>query len=385
MKLTSATCLANGTSIKVTWNDKSTARFHAVWLRDNSLDPDTRNASNGQRLISVLDIPSDIAVTETSITPDGALSILIAPEMKKLIFPADWLKRNSYDHIRHADNFLFEPSVKTWNEDLQNHIPTATWDKIRLSQSAFADWLSDIQRYGFAVLEGVPQHSGAVCEVAELFGHVRKTNYGRWFEVRSEVNPSNLAYTNLGLQAHTDNPYRDPVPTLQLLSCLDNSVDGGHSIVVDGFAAAKQLQTENPEAAKLLSKYRATFHYAGSADVDLRADKPVIDRTEDGQITAIHFNNRSAAPLVHVPYDEMERYYEAYRAFSEIIDDSCQHVHFKLTPGTMFIVDNTRVLHARTAFSGSGTRWLQGCYADKDGLLSTLNVIGARQSLGNVA
>jgi gamma-butyrobetaine dioxygenase len=41
----------------------------------------------------------------------------------------------------------------------------------------------------------------------------------------------------------------------------------------------------------------------------------------------------------------------------------------------LFIVDNTRVLHARKAFSGVGKRWLQGCYADRDGLLSTLAVI----------
>ena len=76
-------------------------------------------------------------------------------------------------------------------------------------------------------------------EVAELFGYVRETNYGRWFEVSAEVNPSNLAYTNLGLQAHTDNPYRDPVPTLQFLACLENTVEGGDSIVVDGFASQR--------------------------------------------------------------------------------------------------------------------------------------------------
>ena len=45
---------------------------------------------------------------------------------------------------------------------------------------------------------------------------------------------------------------------------------------------------------------------------------------------------------------------------------------FKLEPGESFIVDNTRVLHARKAYSGTGSRWLQGCYADKDGLLSAL-------------
>jgi len=48
---------------------------------------------------------------------------------------------------------------------------------------------------------------------------------------------------------------------------------------------------------------------------------------------------------------------------------------FKLNPGECFIVDNTRVLHARTAYSGAGTRWLQGCYVDKDGLLSTISTM----------
>ena len=38
-------------------------------------------------------------------------------------------------------------------------------------------------------------------------------------------------------------------------------------------------------------------------------------------------------------------------------------------------LDNTRVLHARTAFSGTGSRWLQGCYVDKDGLLSTISTL----------
>jgi alpha-ketoglutarate-dependent taurine dioxygenase len=38
----------------------------------------------------------------------------------------------------------------------------------------------------------------------------------------------------------------------------------------------------------------------------------------------------------------------------------------------MFIVDNLWVPHARKAITSGGECWLQGCYADKDGLLSTL-------------
>ena len=71
----------------------------------------------------------------------------------------------------------------------------------------------------------------------------------------------------------------------------------------------------------------------------------------------------------------MENYYKAYRAFSDVINDSTLAVNFKLNPGECFVTDNTRVLHARTAYSGAGTRWLQGCYVDKDGLLSKISAI----------
>jgi [2-(trimethylamino)ethyl]phosphonate dioxygenase len=246
---------------------------------------------------------------------------------------------------------------------------------VSTNTQALGDWLAAVDRYGFALLTGLPTESGFLCKVADLFGYVRETNYGRWFEVRAEVNPNNLAYTNLGLQAHTDNPYRDPVPTMQILACLENTVDGGDSIVVDGFAVASHLKRESPRGFDLLSRYPARFEYAGSAGIRLRAKRPFIELSPDGEMIAIRFNNRSAAPLVDVPYDDMAEFYAAYRRFAEILEDSSMEVTFKLKPGELFIVDNTRVLHARKAFSGAGKRWLQGCYPDKDGLLSTLAAI----------
>ena len=71
----------------------------------------------------------------------------------------------------------------------------------------------------------------------------------------------------------------------------------------------------------------------------------------------------------------MESYYKAYRAFSDIINNPALAISFKLNPGECFIVDNTRVLHARKAYSSYGNRWLQGCYVDKDGLLSKISTI----------
>jgi gamma-butyrobetaine dioxygenase len=105
----------------------------------------------------------------------------------------------------------------------------------------------------------------------------------------------------------------------------------------------------------------------------------MIELSADGELSAIRFNNRSAAPITDVPYDQMQQYYSAYRRFARIIDDPDMRVVFKLEPGESFIVDNTRVLHGRSGYSSdTGSRWLQGCYADRDGLLSTLAVLEAR-------
>lgn len=385
MRLKDATILPGSDVLRVEWDDGATARFHALWLRDNALDPATRSPGNGQRLVTLLDLPAQVTVSRAAVEPGGGLAVTLAPELKEVEFPAAWLRRHAYDRERATEPGWLDPGIETWDAALQADVPTARWPAVDQDRQALAGWLGAVRRYGFAVLTGVPTESGALCRVAESFGHVRETNYGRWFEVRAEVNPSNLAYTNLGLQAHTDNPYRDPVPTLQLLACLENSVEGGDSVVVDGFRAAERLRAEDARAFDLLSRYCARFDYSGAAGVRLRARKPMIELAPDGELVAVRFNNRSAAPLSDIAFDDMADYYAAYRRFAEIIEDPAMEVTFKLAPGELFIVDNTRVLHARKAFSGTGSRWLQGCYADKDGLLSTLTAIEDENSLGEVA
>ncbi|MEM9127919.1 MAG: TauD/TfdA family dioxygenase, partial [Pseudomonadota bacterium] len=344
------------------------ARFHAIWLRDNALDPETRSPGNGQRLITINDIPPDLSISDVRIE-QGDLHVTFQPEDKTVTFPARWLADHSYDRHPPQNAGWTAPGITTWDAGLTP--PSASWGDVHADPDKKRDWLAAIAEFGFAKLTDGPTQPESLLRVADLFGFVRETNYGPYFEVRTEVNPTNLAYTGLGLQAHTDNPYRDPVPTLQILYCLENSAAGGDSIVVDGFRAAEKLRDRNPEGFDLLAGHPARFEYKGSDGVCLRARRPMIELSPDGALMGIRFNNRSTAPLVDIPFDRMEAYYAAYRQLGEIIDDPAMGVSFKLEPGESFIVDNTRVLHARLGYSGAGSRWLQGCYADKDGLLST--------------
>ena len=369
-----ADIIDNGRAVAVTWADGGTERFHAFWLRENAPDPETRDPGNGQRLITLGDIPADTRIT-SAITSPNSLTLTFAPEGKTVIYTSDWLHDHVYDIDQNQGVAWLEDQASWDAAHARRFMQTAEFDAVRLDHKARRKWLNQIATFGFAKMTGGPVESGALLQVIDLFGYIRETNYGKWFEVRTEVNPTNLAYTGLGLQVHTDNPYRDPAPTLQLLYCLENAAEGGDSIVVDGFKAAQILRDEDRDAFDALSQFCARFSYGGEKGVRLEARRPVIELAPDGELKSIRFNNRSSAPLTDVPYDRMEAYYRGLCTFGEIIEDPALTVSFKLEPGESFIVDNTRVLHGRTGYEGSGNRWLQGCYADKDGLLSTLHAL----------
>ena len=365
----------NGNVLRLTTSN-GVFRFHATWLRDNAQDPATRDPHNGQRLITLANLPADCAMKAAKMDGD-AIHLTFATDGKAVVFDAGWLVAHAYDVVHDQTRGRLPDKAVAWDSSLSDTLPSADLTALQSSNAALKNWLSSLARYGIAKVSGVPTQEGALFKVVDLFGYVRETNYGRLFEVRTEVNPVNLAYTGLGLQAHTDNPYRDPQPTVQVLACLENSAAGGENMVVDGFAAAQRLRDEDADGFGLLTQYCARFSYVGSTGVALHSRRPVIELSPDGVLQAIRFNARSAAPLVDVPFDKMEGYYRALRRLTDIIDDATMEVQFKLSPGEAFVVDNTRVLHARKGYSGAGTRWLQGCYADRDGIFSTLAALEA--------
>ena len=216
-------------------------RFHAMWLRDNSWDPETRAAGNGQRLVSLGELPADTPMTEAGVSGDQ-ITVTFAPEGKTVTYNAGWLVENAYDRPASTERGWLGEGIETWDSGLMGNVPIGDFAQLSSDSDALGAWLEQVTRYGFGKVVNGPVEDGALFKVVDLFGYVRETNYGRHFEVRTEVNPTNLAFTGLGLQAHTDNPYRDPVPSVQVLYCLESSAAGGENMVVDGFAAARRLR-----------------------------------------------------------------------------------------------------------------------------------------------
>jgi [2-(trimethylamino)ethyl]phosphonate dioxygenase len=357
-------------TLTIDWADGRESRFAAIWLFDNR--PDGRHGPDGQRLFDVAELPDEVGIAAAELTGDGDVAVTFTPNAVATVFSGAWLRDHALDPTSRAER-RFDRHL--WDRELATNPPTAAYAEVVKGGRVLADWLAHVRDYGFALLSGVPAEKGMVCRVVELFGYVRETNYGRLFDVISVEKPDNLAFTGLALGNHTDNPYRDPVPQLQLLHCLQAAEEGGESVVVDGFFAAERLRREAPDAFDLLTRYAVPFRYVEKGLVDLQAGAPLIEVDSEGDLRAVRYNNRSAAPF-DLPEEAVVPFYRAYRRFGRLLHDSAAIVSFRLGAGDLFIVDNQRVLHGRRGF-GKGRRHLQGTYADKDGLLSRLRVLEA--------
>ena len=105
-------------------------------------------------------------------------------------------------------------------------LPYHNYQSFNNSSDLTINMLKDFHSLGFVIITDLSKNEGTVINFAESLGPIRSTNFGKYFDVISKPNPNDLAYTGLGLSAHTDNPYRKPIPGIQLLHCIANEADG---------------------------------------------------------------------------------------------------------------------------------------------------------------
>jgi gamma-butyrobetaine dioxygenase len=111
------------------------------------------------------------------------------------------------------------------------------------------------------------------------------------------------------------------------------------------------------------------FLYRSKA-AELYAERPLIQLSCCGEVSAVHYNNRSVAPL-RLSAREARAFYGAYRRFAALLCDSRFHVQCRLRDADAVLFDNQRILHGRTAFSsGRHPRHLRGCYLSRDSVYS---------------
>ena len=286
-------------------------------------------------------------------------------------YDPDWLRAHCDGASRGAQR---RPAPVTWGAELADAMPGEDHEAVIASDSALLRWLRLLCDSGVAVLRGTPCAPLSVLALARLIGPVRATNFGAHFDVVSKPDPNSNAYTALGLLCHTDLPNWEQPPDYQLLHCLQNDAQGGDSVLVDGFRAAETLRRRDPAAFRLLSEHPIDFRFQ-DRESDIRYRARTIGLDETGALQEVRFNF-AVMEAVSAPAHRMGALCRALRAFAAIIRDPSIECLYRLSPGELLVFDNRRVLHGRSAFDPStGTRHLQGCYVDRDQLLSRIRVL----------
>lgn len=350
----------------IDWSDGTSSEFASLWLRDNVRED--RDPHSGQRLIDIVDLPEEPKI-RSAVARDGAVQVQWEAESRHASFGFKWLLAHAAGRSEHHARFAPRRWLEGARLDAARDFAWASFAQAQDDRALRAHWLERLLQDGIAFLSGVPPTDNGILEAAALAGRVSQTNYGLVFDVRSVPQPENLAYSDLGLGLHTDNPYREPVPGFQVLHALIASPDGGDSLFGDGFAIAEHLRATAADAFALLTQTPVPFLYR-SNDVELYAERPLIQLSCTGEVSAVHYNNRSIAPL-RLAAQEARAYYSAYRRFAALLRDPRFHLQLSLRDGDLVAFDNQRTLHGRTAFSSARyPRHLRGCYLTRDSVYS---------------
>jgi gamma-butyrobetaine dioxygenase len=332
--------------------------IHPFWLRERVDEEEFLDKSTQQRLFDPTSLDNEISIDKASIS-DKFLKINFNDGVNSKL-DIDKLAQE-FDN---KDTVLKSITKIKWDSSLDK-IKDFEYQEKFFESKAMHDLLVSFYQYGFVIIKNIPTNNNFIVKFANSIGSVRRTNFGEYFDVKSKPDPNDLAYTSLGLTPHTDNPYRNPVPCIQLLHCIESEVSGGLSTLVDGYTLTEDLKKENSKFYKILSEVKVRFKFIDK-EVVLEDWSELIKLNEDKTFKQVRFSPR----LDYVPIlekDQLDLYYRARKKLSKMYNSDKYRREFKLAPKDLMMMDNYRLLHGRTSYeTKEGNRYLQGCYIDYD-------------------
>ena len=331
--------------------------IHPFWLRERVNGDRFVDKRTQQRLFDPTELEGNIKIDSLSLSHDY-LEISFNDGVHTKLAIQDILKEfSNTNDVKHIEKIKWDSSLKNLNN-------------FEFNENFFEDEemykaLINFYQYGFVIFKKVPTKNDFIVNFANSIGSIRRTNFGEFFNVKSKPNPNDLAYTSLALAPHTDNPYRNPVPCIQMLHCIENKVNGGLSTLVDGFTVTEKLKKDFPNYYKILTEIKVRFQFVDETIV-LEDWAEMIKLDEKGKFKQVRFSPRlDFVPLMEK--DKLQLFYTARKKISELYNSDEYKVEFKLSSGDLLMMDNYRLLHGRTSYDpNEGERFLQGCYIDYD-------------------
>ena len=356
-----------------------------VWLRDHCRSRQCYNHTTFQRQTDIRRLISDAKPLHFNVDATGTTLEIIWQDGHQSEYSLQWLWENSYVGSRHRQL----RQDRLWQRCLWDaRSPLAPEDLTSVPREALMGGENGVRRllkgfltHGVALVSGVTPTVEATQEVVERVGVVQCTMFGGMWDFAADGEHADTAYSRDELQPHTDGTYYSEPPGVQVFHCLRHDGAGGETTLVDGFAGLQRLYDADPAAYRLLSTVPCAAEYRDPArGLHLVGDGPVIAHQHTDSEPAprhllrLRFNPYDRAPVRRGEPAQVEAFYRAYSRLTELLWAERQRRGLKLTPGTVLLIDNWRVLHGRAAFSGQ--RHMCGAYIARSDVMSRARAAG---------
>ena len=275
------------------WLSVAGVLLHPLWLRQRCRAPSHVQPGTNQRLFELTDL-GHLAVSAALRCGQDAVHVSFSDghvsrfELQELLDESALSPENCTDQIR--------PSMWSGKDSEISKFEFSARDLVNVSrdrvltprQQGIAELAAHMVKYGLAIVRGLPAADGVCHDFASLFGNIRATNWGPVFNVENKLvfkreedacSMPDVAYTNLGIPLHVDNPYREPAPGFQLLHCIvqdTESHEGGMNMAADGLHIAQTLRARDEAVFRTLSTVPVKFEYS-DGNILLRRARPHIE------------------------------------------------------------------------------------------------------------
>jgi Taurine catabolism dioxygenase TauD, TfdA family/Gamma-butyrobetaine hydroxylase-like, N-terminal len=348
--------------------------FNYYWLRDacpSAIDRQTR-----ERVFDISALPAPLRASTAKVEND-VLHIVWAQEDHKTELPLAMLAAHNAGGIANDPADL---PRKQWYGDQYPMFARFPQREIEHNQSVRARFARALIEDGIALVTGMENSDDSLTRLVHTLGPVTPSVDGLYFDVRLEVEPSNLAFTAKALELHTDLPSEEAAPGIQFLHCRENTVEGGESLFVDGASVAEELRLIRPEDFELLASHEIPF-FRRHANWHYKSYQRVIELDRLGEVSGLTVSQH-LQDNIDLPQHLLDLYYPAYIRFINMLKEQRFVSRFRLNAGECIVFDNHRIVHGREAYSAhSGRRHLRGCYTDRAAMRSTYRVLASQGCL----
>ncbi|MDC1447401.1 trimethyllysine dioxygenase [Candidatus Thioglobus sp.] len=367
MKIKATESLNDG--LKVLWDNGSSSLFPWLWLRDHSESNADLHPDSKQRQIDVFTNMPNNSVDKVILDKNSKYVLINWLDGSESSLSFDLLESIS-EPSNPQENAMSSPII--WNSpDEITSFPEITYKEV-MSDQGIKTWLLHIQRVGFALVTESPATPEATKTLMERMAYIRNSIFGGFSVWDNKLeSPDDTAFTSLSIEPHTDGTYVNDAPGLQTLHCIKKDSVGGENQLVDGLAIAEKMRNEYPDAFNTLCSVNVPGRYI-KPDTYLEAHRPLFRINDNGDIIQVSFNNHDRAPF-RLENEHMIKFYDAYKIFHNLANDSSRQFEFMLNPGKVLTFDNWRLLHARSSLIGY--RQLCGGYHNREDFESKLRLI----------